>query len=257
MSNPTTAFVNVLGVRIDVSTLEDATSRIGGWIAARERTYVCVCSVNNVVEARRSLEYRRVLNRSSLNTPDGMPLVWQLHRHGYASATRVYGPDLFVSVCKASAATGWRHFFYGGRDGVAVSLAARMGEQFQGLQIAGVLSPPVASVDELCNEESAAQINSSGADIVWVGLSTPKQEQWMARMRERLEAPVLIGVGAAFDFHTHRIPQAPPWMQARGLEWVFRLMSEPRRLWRRYLIGNSLFLWDLAFQELGLKSFPL
>jgi len=132
-----------------------------------------------------------------------------------------------------------------------------MGDRFQGLRIAGVLSPPVASVDELSSDEAAAQINSSGADIVWVGLSTPKQEQWMARMRERLVAPVLIGVGAAFDFHTHRIPQAPPWMQARGLEWLFRLVSEPRRLWRRYLIGNSWFLWNLAFQELGLKRFPL
>jgi N-acetylglucosaminyldiphosphoundecaprenol N-acetyl-beta-D-mannosaminyltransferase len=257
MSSPTRSFVNVLGVRIDASTLEDATSRIGGWIAAGERTYVCVCSVNNVVEARRSTQYRQVLNASGLNTSDGMPLVWHLHRHGHPWARRVYGPDLVLAICQASRDTSWRHFYYGGSDGVAESFSARMAERFPGLKVAGSLSPPFARVDDLCTDEVAARINSSDADIVWVGLSTPKQEQWMARMRDRLEAPVLIGVGAAFDFHTNRLRQAPEWAQNRGLEWLFRLIQEPRRLWRRYLVGNIWFLWESVGQESGLKRFPL
>lgn len=249
--------MNVLGVRIDASTVEDATSRIGAWINSRQCTYVCVCSVNNVVEALRSEDYRQVLNRSGLNTSDGMPLVWQVHHRGHDWATRVYGPDLLLSVCAASTANSWRHFFYGGHDGVAAAVAARMADRFHGLRIAGTLSPPIARVEDLCNAEVVAQINNSGADIVWVGLGTPKQETWMARMRERLVAPVLVGVGAAFDFHAHRVAQAPRWMQGRGLEWLFRLAREPRRLGRRYLIGNSRFVWELTCQELGLKRFRL
>lgn len=186
-----------------------------------------------------------------------MPLVWQLHHQGHVWATRVYGPDLMLAVSQASLSHGWRHFYYGGRDGVSDALAAHMTEQFPELRIAGTFSPPVAEIGDLCSDEVAFRINSSGADIVWVGLSTPKQEQWMACMRERLVAPVLIGVGAAFDFHTNRMRQAPTWMQDRGLEWLFRLTQEPRRLWRRYLIGNSRFLWDLAQQRVGLKHFPL
>jgi N-acetylglucosaminyldiphosphoundecaprenol N-acetyl-beta-D-mannosaminyltransferase len=213
--------------------------------------------VNNVIEARRSEEYRQLLNRSALNTSDGMPLVWQLHQQGHPWATRVYGPDLLLAVSQASLSRDWRHFYYGGRDGVADALRARMTEQFPNLRVAGTFSPPVADIRDLCTDETASRINSSGADIVWVGLSTPKQEQWMARMREHLVAPVLIGVGAAFDFHTNRIPQAPRWMQVRGLEWLFRLIQEPRRLWRRYLIGNSRFLVELALQRVGLTRFTL
>jgi N-acetylglucosaminyldiphosphoundecaprenol N-acetyl-beta-D-mannosaminyltransferase len=244
-------------VRIDASTLEDATSRIGARIASREPTYVCVCSVNNVVEARRSEEYRQVLNRSGLNTSDGMPLVWLLHRDGHPWARRVYGPDLILAICEASLSRGWSHFYYGGPDGVATSLAAGLEERFPGLIVAGTFSPPVTHVDNLCTDDIAVRINASGADIVWVGLSTPKQEWWMARMRQRLTAPVLIGVGAAFDFHTNRARQAPGWMQDRSLEWLFRLVHEPRRLWRRYLVGNSWFLWEVVRQEIGLKRFPL
>jgi N-acetylglucosaminyldiphosphoundecaprenol N-acetyl-beta-D-mannosaminyltransferase len=244
-------------VRVDASTLEDATSRIDRWIASDERVYVCVLTVNNVMEARRSDEYRGVLNRSGLNTSDGMPLVWQLHSQGHAWARRVYGPDLMLAVSAASVPRGWQHFYYGGADGVAESLAARMTKRFPGLLMAGTYSPPVAPVEDLCSDEVAAAINDSEADIVWIGLGTPKQDLWMARMRARLTAPVLIGVGAAFDFHTGRVPQAPAWMQAHGLEWLYRLVHEPRRLWRRYLVGNTWFLWDVGLQKAGLKRFPL
>lgn len=209
------------------------------------------------MEARRSEEYRQILNRSGLNASDGMPLVWQLHRQGHPWATRVYGPDLMLAVSKASLSQGWRHFYYGGSEEIAATLGVRMTERFPGLRIAGTFSPPVAGIEDLFNDEVVARINASAADIVWVGLSTPKQEQWMARMRERLTAPVLIGVGAAFDFHTYRVRQAPTWVQDRGLEWLFRMIQEPRRLWRRYLIGNSWFLFELGRQKLGLKQFPL
>jgi N-acetylglucosaminyldiphosphoundecaprenol N-acetyl-beta-D-mannosaminyltransferase len=246
---------NVLGVRIDASTLDEAVSQIGTWISEGKRTYIAICTVNNVVQALRSENYRQVLNGSGLTTSDGVPLVWELHRQGHAGAERVYGPDLFLAVSNASISRGWKHFYYGGHEGVAESLAAKMRGRFPGLRVVGMFSPPVASVDELCTQEVADDINASDADIVWVGLGAPKQEEWMARMRERLAAPILIGVGAAFDIHTGRVAQAPLWMQRNGLEWLFRLGSEPARLWRRYLVGNTRFVWELTLQRLGVKKF--
>jgi N-acetylglucosaminyldiphosphoundecaprenol N-acetyl-beta-D-mannosaminyltransferase len=150
-----------------------------------------------------------------------------------------------------------RHFFYGGGPGVAQRLAAEMKKKFPGLEVAGYLEPPFAPLEELCTPEAAATINAMRTDIVWVGMSSPKQDLWMARMRPLLEAPVLIAVGAAFDFHTGTVKQAPRWMQRSGLEWLFRLVTEPRRLWRRYLIDNPWFLWELALQKLRLKTFEL
>jgi N-acetylglucosaminyldiphosphoundecaprenol N-acetyl-beta-D-mannosaminyltransferase len=157
----------------------------------------------------------------------------------------------------ASTATGHRHFFYGGREGVADRLADVMRARFPGVQVVGTNTPPLGTAEELCSAETAAAINQATPDIVWVGVSSPKQELWMSCMRPLLDAPVLIGVGAAFDFHTGSVRQAPAWMQRAGLEWLFRLVQEPRRLWRRYLVDNPWFLFELARQKLGLKRYPL
>ena len=249
--------LNILGVGVSPLTLDSAVDRIDRWVEARFRTYVCVCSVHGLMEARRSPGLRRVFNRAGMVTSDGMPLVWVLRRGGFPDATRVYGPDLMLAALEHSQRSGRRHFFYGGQEGVAAALADAMRRRFPGLQIAGTCSPPVGSVEALASAEAAVLINEARPDVVWVGISTPKQERWMAAMRDRLEAPVLIGVGAAFDFHTGGVKQAPAWMRRRGLEWLYRLLREPRRLWHRYLVNNPWFIFELALQASRIKRFEI
>ena len=248
--------VNVLGVGVSLVNMDRALDEIDRLIRARDRTYVCVCSVHGVMECQRSDELRRIFNSAGMVTPDGMPLVW-LARGRDKNVTRVYGPDLMLAEFRRSITAGHRHFLYGGGPGVSNRLAAAMRERFPGLNVAGTLEPPFAPLDQLTSPETAAAINSTHADIVWVGISSPKQERWMATMRPLLEAPVLIGVGAAFDFHSGMVRQAPRWMQRSGLEWLFRLITEPRRLWRRYLVNNPWFVWALALQRLGIRRYEL
>jgi N-acetylglucosaminyldiphosphoundecaprenol N-acetyl-beta-D-mannosaminyltransferase len=247
------ARTNVLGVGVSLINMSMALERLDRWIADRERQYVSVCTVHTVMECRRHEDLRRIVNAAGMTTPDGMPLVWLSRLGGHRFVSRVYGPDLMIAAMQ----TGHRHFFYGGREGVAPRLAEAMRRTFPSVRIAGTLTPPVGTAEELCNPETAALINQAAPDIVWVGVSSPKQEFWMARMRPLLTAPVLIGVGAAFDFHSGSQRQAPAWMQRAGLEWLFRLVHEPRRLWRRYLIDNPWFLFELARQRLGLKHYSL
>jgi len=249
--------VNVLGTGISPISMPTALSQIDDWIQSRARQYVCVCTVHTVMQCRRSDALRRLVNASGMNTPDGMPLVWLSRMAGYPDVTRVYGPDLMLAEMEHGQAAGHRHYFYGGGTDVASRLAQRMRERFPGLRIAGTHTPPFKSVDELSSDGTVELINRAEPDIVWVGISTPKQELWMARMRARLTAPVLIGVGAAFDFHSGTVAQAPSWMQRSGLEWLFRLAHEPRRLWRRYLVDNPWFLFELAQQKLGLRRYEL
>jgi N-acetylglucosaminyldiphosphoundecaprenol N-acetyl-beta-D-mannosaminyltransferase len=248
--------VNVLGVGVSAVNMELALREMADWIVAGRREYVCVCTVHGVMDCQRHNEMKVIFNAAGMVTPDGMPLVW-LGRRRHAQVSRVYGPDLMLAELGLSAASGHRHFLYGGRPGVGLKLAERMRARFPGLQIAGVMEPPFASLDALCTPETAAEINASRADVVWVGIGSPKQEYWMARMRPLLQAPVLIGVGAAFDFHSGAVRQAPRWMQRAGLEWLFRLASEPRRLWRRYLVDNPWFLFAIALQGMGLKRYEL
>jgi N-acetylglucosaminyldiphosphoundecaprenol N-acetyl-beta-D-mannosaminyltransferase len=184
-----------------------------------------------------------------------MPLVWLSRLDGHRGTTRVYGPDLLLACLERSASRGHRHFFYGGKPGVPERLAAWLAGRYPGAEIAGTLEAPFGTADELCDDRTAEAINGSGADVVWVGLGAPKQELWMWKMRPRLDAPVLVGVGAAFDFHTGDVRQAPRWMQRGGLEWVFRLSQEPGRLWRRYLVDNSWFVFELLCQRLHLKTY--
>jgi N-acetylglucosaminyldiphosphoundecaprenol N-acetyl-beta-D-mannosaminyltransferase len=222
--------------------MDQALAAITGWIARGDRQYVCVTGVHGVMESQRDPELRRIHNAAGLVTPDGMPLVWLARRAGFRHVGRVYGPDLLLACCHASVARGYRHFFYGGNPGVAQRLSDRLVRRFPGLRVVGTYSPPYRPAGAAERDEVVQQINASGADIVWVGLSTPKQERWMDAHRTRLVAPVLIGVGAAFDFHAGIKRQAPRWMQQSGLEWLFRLGQEPRRLWRRYSYNNVRFI---------------
>ena len=227
--------VDVLGVGISAIRMADALARIEAWIATGDRQYVCVVPAHTVMDCCSDPELRAIVNAGGLVTPDGMSLVWLLRAGNYRHTERVYGPDLMLAVCRRSPEAGWRHFFLGGEEGVAAELAARLERQFPGLAVAGTLSPPYR---DLSAEEDAAlceAVNASRPDVVWIGLGSPKQERWMAAHREALTAPVLIGVGAAFDFLSGRRRQAPRWIQRSGLEWLYRLASEPRRLWRRYI----------------------
>lgn len=249
--------VNILGVGISAITMPQALAQIAAWVDSRAHRYVSVCTVHTVMECQRDEAMRRAVNGAGLATPDGMPLVWLGRWWSQGEVKRVYGPDLMLALCQYSMERGYQHYFYGGASGVPNLLAATLQQRFPGLKVAGVYSPPFRPLSEKENAGIIAQINEANPDIVWVGLGTPKQDLWMAAHRAQLTAPVLIGVGAAFDFHTGRIPQAPRWMQNAGLEWLFRLWQEPRRLWYRYLIYNPLFITLVVAQQLGLRRYPL
>lgn len=247
---------NVLGVGVSAIDMDQALAEIDGWIARGERRYVCVCPVHSIMECRRSEEVRRIFNAAGMVTPDGMPLVWVGRTSGHPHVRRVYGPDLMLAVIEHSLGK-WRHFFYGGGEGVASRLTERLQQRLPGLVVAGTYTPPFAPLAQLCTADTAKLINDARPDIAWVGISSPKQDRWMACMRPQLDAPVIIGVGAAFDFHSGTVRQAPRWMQSSGLEWAFRLATDPARLWRRYLVDNPWFLWELALQKAGIKKFEL
>ncbi len=236
---------DVLGVPVSAITMADALDTMDEWIRTRAHQYVCITGVHGVMESQRDEELRQIHRRAGLVTPDGMPLVWLAHLGGHPRVERVYGPDVMLASCERSLQTGARHFFFGGAPGVADRVAARLGARFPGLSVAGTYSPPFRPPTREEDERVITAINDTDPDIVWVGLSTPKQERWMADHVGRLRAPVLVGVGAAFDFHAGIKPQAPRWVQRRGLEWAFRLATEPRRLWKRYVINNPLFVWKV------------
>lgn len=249
------ARVNVLGIGISPTTIPKTLRTIEQWIATGAKRYVCVTSVNGVVESQKDPELSMIHNRSGLTVPDGMPMVWLCRRAGYVQTERVYGPDLMLAMCKRAAEKGYTCFLYGGKEGVPELLRDALQAKFPNLQVVGTYSPPFRPMTISEDQSVIDMINEANPDIIWVGLSTPKQERWMSDHRSRLKAPVLLGVGAAFDFHTGQVPQAPPWMQRNGLEWLFRLVQEPRRLWRRYIIGNPYFLILLVLQWLGLRNF--
>lgn len=249
--------VNILGVGISPLTSAQALATIEGWIAQGERQYVCVSGIHGVMESQRDERLRAIHNAAGMVTPDGMPLVWLSRMKGFKYVERVYGPDLLLACCQRSVTAGYRHFFYGGALGVPEQLTERLQTRFPGLHVVGGYSPPFRALSAAEDADVVRRINAARPDVVWVGLSTPKQEWWMSEHRDRLTAPVFIGVGAAFDFHAGLKRQAPRWMQRSGLEWLFRLWTEPRRLWRRYLRNNPLFLWHIALQGLGVRRYQI
>jgi N-acetylglucosaminyldiphosphoundecaprenol N-acetyl-beta-D-mannosaminyltransferase len=243
---------NLLGVDFAVLDYEEACLRIESMAGDGDSGYVCHAAVNALLNARREPQVAAALAGASLTVPDGMPIVWALRSLGERIEDRVYGPDLMLKLCERSVATGLRHFLYGGRDRQAtVALAAALRQRFPDIAIAGSWTPPYRELTAAEEAEVVALIDGGGADIVWVGTGSPRQEKWMAAMRPRLRAPVLVGVGAAFDFHAGLVAQAPGWMQRRGLEWAYRLLREPRRLAPRYLRDNPAFLGLWARQWLA------
>lgn len=249
--------VNVLGVGISRINLETATAAVASGLVNGARGYVCITGVHGVSEAQQDPAFQRILNRSFLTTPDGMPMVWMGKLQGAREMGRVYGPDLMLKVCEYTQDRGYRHFFYGGGPGVAEELIRRLRQRFAGLEIAGAFTPPFRPLTTEEQNSLTEQVAKARPDIFWVGLSTPKQERFMAEYCHKLEARLFFGVGAAFDFHAGRIPQAPRWMQSSGLEWLYRLKCEPRRLWKRYLRNNPLFIARAAMQLTGLKKYRI
>jgi N-acetylglucosaminyldiphosphoundecaprenol N-acetyl-beta-D-mannosaminyltransferase len=251
------ARVNVLGVGVSAINMAQALERIGRAVESREKGYVCVTGVHGVSEAQADPGFRRILNSAFLCTPDGMPLVWVGRCQGAREMDRVYGPDLMLAIMELSERTGWRHFFYGGTNGTAELLKAKLVERFPKLQVAGTYEPPFRPLYAEEQEQLREKVRLARPDMMWIGLSTPKQERFMAEHLAKFDVTLMFGVGAAFDFHAGKVRQAPQWMQRAGLEWFYRLCREPRRLWKRYLKNNPLFVARIFFQATGLKKFPL
>ncbi len=246
--------VNILGIYINAINIQQTIDTINIWIRSQYSHYICVIPAHSIMRCYRNPELRKIFNCSGLSTPDGMVIVWLLRLQGFPAVERVYGPDLMHAVCQRSLETGWRHYFYGGEPGVADRLSEKLKTEYPGIRITGVYSPPFHELTTDEDNEIIAKINQAQPDIVWVGIGSPKQEQWMSDHVGKLNATVLIGVGAAFDFLSGRKHQAPRWIQRSGFEWLFRLASEPRRLWRRYA-DYPLFVLLIMLQLLHLKHF--
>lgn len=241
-------------MRVDATTYRDATERVVSWARAGESRYVCVATVHTTVEAHNSSEFRQIVNGADLVTPDGMPLVWGLQLLGIRHATRVYGPDLTPCLLERAAAEGIPVGFYGGTSRALERLVGVLAQRVPGLRVAFLKSPPFRPPTPDEDAADVREINQSGTRILLVGLGCPKQERWLAQHVGRIRA-VMVGVGAAFDFLAGTKSQAPRWMQTSGLEWLFRLCTEPRRLWRRYLIHGPRFVGLFGLQWLGLRRF--
>jgi N-acetylglucosaminyldiphosphoundecaprenol N-acetyl-beta-D-mannosaminyltransferase len=239
----------LLDVPLALTDYERTLEWIDAAAAAREPGYICVAAVHTVMACQEDSALRAAVEGASFTVPDGQPLVWALNALGHGVQGRVYGPELMDRACARAARTGLRFYLYGGRNqGALAELARRLRLRHPELKIVGGHCPPFRPLSDAEEASVADEINRSGADVVWVGIGVPKQEKWMARMRDRLDAPVLVGVGAAFDFHAGLVPQAPDALQRLGLEWAFRLVQEPQRLWRRYLRYNPRFVLGFARQ---------
>lgn len=241
---------NVLGVQVSAIDLSGAVQLLIAAADADQKGYATFTGVHGVIECQDDAALLRIHNESLLTGPDGMPLVWLGKRRAGPHVDRVYGPDMMLALCAATAKTGHRHFFYGGADGVAPDLAAKLQQRFPGLQVAGTYTPPFRPLNDAEAAALIEQVKAAKPDFFWVGVSTPKQERFMAEWLPRLDATVMLGVGAAFDFHSGRKTQAPRWMQRSGLEWLYRTLTEPRRLAGRYLKNNTRFLWLLLRERL-------
>jgi N-acetylglucosaminyldiphosphoundecaprenol N-acetyl-beta-D-mannosaminyltransferase len=235
--------------------MDDAVRLSDSHIHAGERSYICITGVHGVMEAQSDLNFRSILNHSFITAPDGMPTVWIGRAQGHSKMSRVYGPDFMLRMCELSMTRGYRHFLYGGTPGVVDRLAQNLSRHYPGLQIAGTYTPPFRALNTSEERELLQQVEDSKPHILWVGLSTPKQERFMADYVGRLNVPLMVGVGAAFDIHTGGIADAPAWMKNSGLQWLHRLIQEPRRLGKRYLVNNPKFIWKITLQLSGIRKF--
>jgi len=244
----------VVGVRVDAVQPPEAVARIKRWIDNRENgKYVAVTGMHGVAESRQDPRFREILNQAALVVPDGMPLVWLGRWHGHSLRRRVTGSELMLAFCRETG-PGPRHFFYGGAPDVAEDLARQLHEQFN-ITVVGTYTPPFRPLTAAEEADLTAQVHAAAPDVLWVGLSTPKQERWMYAHRLSLNVPVILGVGAAFDMNSGRLKRAPAWMRESGLEWFYRLVSEPRRLWRRYLVIIPRSVWSISLELFHLRKF--
>ena len=244
---------DVLGVKVSAVNLDQAVVLADRWIAAGKPGYICVTCVHGVMEAQTDSRLRRVLNGAVVNTPDGMPMTWVGRLQGFKEMDRVFGPDLMLAVCRLSVERGYRNFLLGGKPGVAQCLAERLVSAYPGLIIAGTFTPPFGALSPEQEQEMLTAVRNAEPHIVWVGLGAPKQEWFMAQWSDRFEVPLLVGVGAAFDYHTGALRDSPRWVKRAGLQWLHRLIQEPRRLWLRYLRTNPAFVWHIVRQFAGLR----
>ncbi|WP_417536714.1 WecB/TagA/CpsF family glycosyltransferase [Methylophaga sp.] len=241
--------VAVLKASIDAVTWEEAVGKIQAWVEEKSSRYVCICNAHSVVTAAQDPGFYKVIEEADMATPDGAPVAWLMRKLGALRQERINGPDLMQRYCFEASARGESIYLYGGSEATLDTLKNELTRRFPGLKIAGAYSPPYRELTPEEQEAAIDSINASEAGTVWVSLGCPKQEAWMAAHRGRVNA-VMIGVGAAFDYHAGTIRRAPLWMQHNGLEWLFRLLTEPRRLWKRYLVTNSLFIWHAIRQLL-------
>jgi N-acetylglucosaminyldiphosphoundecaprenol N-acetyl-beta-D-mannosaminyltransferase len=249
--------VNILGVGVSAVNMETALRQTESLLDRGEQGYVCVTGVHGIMEAQSDSKFRDILNHSFITTPDGMPTVWLGRIHGFKHMSRVYGPDYMLGLCERSVTKGYRHFLYGGKTGVAEELRVELSRRFPGLQIVGTYTPPFRPLNADEEDDLRSQLEMSQADVLWCGLSTPKQERFMAVYSQRMPVKLMVGVGAAFDLLSGNLSEAPDWMKKAGLQWLYRLIKEPRRLWRRYLINNPKFTWLTLLQLTGLRGFRL
>jgi N-acetylglucosaminyldiphosphoundecaprenol N-acetyl-beta-D-mannosaminyltransferase len=250
---PRPARIHILGVGVSVVGMNDVIRQCDELIRSNGRGYICATDVHSVVEGLRDPAHRKILNQAYLTVPDGMPLVWLGQLRGSRAMRRVYGPDLMLALCDRSAERGWRHFFYGGKAGVAEKLQTRLTRKFPGLQVVGTYTPPFRPLTPVEEAKLTAQVEQAEPDVFWVGLGAPKQERFMAQHCGILRCPLMVGVGAAFDFHSGTVREAPRWLHSTGLQWAYRLMQEPRRLGRRYLDCIPAFLWNVALEASGIR----
>lgn len=242
--------VDVLGVKVSAVNMARAVELADQWVMGGRAGYICVTGVHGVMEAQKDPGLLEILNHAVINTPDGMPMTWVGRVQGVSNMDRVFGPDFMLKMCELSLERGYRHFLYGGQPGVAEKLKEALEMRLPGLQVVGTYTPPFRTLNEQEEETVFAQLRDSKPHMLWVGLSTPKQERFMAQYVDRLQVPLLVGVGAAFDFHTGRLRDCPQWVKRAGLQWMHRLLQDPKRLWHRYLRNNPLFLWKITRQLL-------
>jgi N-acetylglucosaminyldiphosphoundecaprenol N-acetyl-beta-D-mannosaminyltransferase len=247
--------VNILGVGVHAIDMPRAIKLVDSAVSQGRKGYVCVTGVHGIMEAQKDAAFEAILNRSLLTTPDGMPTVWVGRMKGFSHMRQVTGPNFMLRVCELSVARGYTHFFYGGVEGVADQLKSELTRRFPGLNVVGTYTPPFRPLNRSESAELQLQISNLRPDFFWVGLSTPKQERFMEEYLPKLETKLMVGVGAAFDIHTGRIQESPDWLKTVGLQWLHRLLQEPSRLWKRYLLNNPAFIYKMTLQLLGLTKY--
>jgi N-acetylglucosaminyldiphosphoundecaprenol N-acetyl-beta-D-mannosaminyltransferase len=246
----------VLGISVDPLDLESAVARVAEELEARRNGYVCFIGVHGVMEAQRDPRMAQVYAHATMMVPDGAPTVWVGRWQGFSAMQRVAGPDLMLEIFRREQFATCTHFFYGGKEGVAEELRDSLTQRFPWVRIVGTHTPPYRDLTPQEEDSLARRIHELKPDIIWVGISTPKQERFMMRFLPLLNSTLMFGVGAAFDFHTGRIKDSPQWVKRAGMQWLHRLAQDPRRLFWRYLRNNSAFLWHIALQLTGLRSYP-